>query len=96
MAGSLAGRPNRHPGTTRIYLSGPQAARVAALERFGLEMPVLPGAIGVASAMKMSYAGITKGFTALGAMMMLAATRGGTAEFLERELESSQPSCWRG
>jgi L-threonate 2-dehydrogenase len=41
--------------------------------------------------MKMSYAGITKGFTALGAMMMLAATRGGTAEFLQQELADSQP-----
>ena len=30
----------------------------------------------------MSYAGITKGFTALGAAMMLAATREGTAETL--------------
>ena len=40
--------------------------------------------------MKMSYAGITKGFTALGAMMMLAATRGGTAEHLQRELSESQ------
>ncbi len=39
----------------------------------------------------MSYAGITKGFTALGAAMMLAATRGGTAADLKRELAVSQP-----
>ena len=42
--------------------------------------------------MKMSYAGITKGLTALGAMMMLAATRGGVAEGLRAELERSQPA----
>ena len=46
-------------------------------------MPVQPGPIGAASAMKMSYAGITKGFTALGAAMMLAATRAGTADDAE-------------
>jgi len=51
---------------------------------------VLEGPLTAASAMKMSYAGITKGFTALGAAMMLAATRGGTAEALKAELEESQ------
>jgi hypothetical protein len=39
----------------------------------------------------MSYAGVTKGFTALGAAMMLAATRGGSAEALKAELAESQP-----
>jgi hypothetical protein len=41
--------------------------------------------------MKMSYAGITKGTQALGAVMLLAATRGGTADALLAELQSSQP-----
>jgi putative dehydrogenase len=41
--------------------------------------------------MKMSYAGITKGTQALGAAMLLAATRGGTADALFAELSSSQP-----
>ncbi len=50
------------------------------------------GPIGAASAMKMSYAGITKGFTALGCMMMLAAARGGVADGLRAELERSQPA----
>ena len=40
----------------------------------------------------MSYAGITKGFTALGAAMMLAATRDGSAEALNAELAESQPA----
>jgi putative dehydrogenase len=89
--GIIGGPPKPGARATKIYLSGPQAERVAVLEQYGLVMPVLPGPVGIASAMKMSYAGITKGFTALGAMMMLAATRGGTAEFLRRELEASQP-----
>jgi len=44
--------------------------------------------------MKMSYAGITKGFTALGTAMMLAATRAGTAEALRAELSASQPALF--
>ena len=39
----------------------------------------------------MSYAGITKGTQALAAVMMLAATRAGSADALFKELESSQP-----
>ncbi|HEY6431406.1 MAG TPA: DUF1932 domain-containing protein, partial [Acetobacteraceae bacterium] len=92
--GGIIGPPPRPGARTKIYLSGPDAARVAVLEQYGLDMPVLPGSVGVASAMKMSYAGITKGFTALGAMMMLAATRGGTAEHLKRELSESQPQLF--
>ena len=76
---------------TRIYLSGDAAARVTVLRDFGLNMPVQEGPIGAASAMKLSYAGFTKGFTALGAAMMLAATRAGTADALIAEMTVSQP-----
>ena len=92
--GIIGGPPKPGSKGTRIYLSGPDAARVAALTEYGLEMPVLLGPVGAASAMKMSYAGITKGFTALGAAMMLAATRGGTAADLKRELAASQPQLF--
>jgi hypothetical protein len=51
---------------------------------------VLNGSISAASAMKMSYAGITKGTQAIGAAMMLAATRAGAADDLFKELQSSQ------
>jgi len=93
--GGIIGPPPR-PGApaTRIYLSGREAERVAVLGRYGLNMPVLPGPVGLASALKMSYAGITKGFNALGAAMMLAATRGGTADLLKHELAASQPELF--
>jgi hypothetical protein len=42
-------------------------------------------------ALKMSYAGMTKGTQALNAVMLLAATRGGTASALLAELQESQP-----
>ncbi len=77
---------------TRIYLSGDAAPQAKMLEQYGLNMPLQPGPIGAASAMKLSYAGITKGFTALGAAMMLAATRAGTADALLAEMTVSQPA----
>jgi len=51
---------------------------------------VLDGAPAAASALKMSYAGITKGTQAIGAAMMLAAARHGTADHLFAELQLSQ------
>lgn len=92
--GIIGGPPEPRSKATRIYVSGPAAAKVTVLEQYGLTMPVQPGPIGAASAMKMSYAGITKGFTALGAAMMLAATRAGTAEALKAELSGSQPALY--
>ena len=91
--GGIVGAPPKAgydgPG---IYASGPDAGRFASLADFGLVVHIMSGPIGAASAMKMSYAGITKGFTALGSMMMLAAERGGVAEGLRAELERSQPA----
>ena len=90
--GIIGGPPTPGSMGTKLYLSGPAAARVVELEQYGLEPRVQAGPIGAASAMKMSYAGITKGFTALGAAMMLAAARAGTADALRAELSASQPA----
>jgi L-threonate 2-dehydrogenase len=92
--GGIVGGPPKPGYSPKIYLSGPASASVAELAKYGLAMPVQPGPIGAASAMKMSYAGITKGFTALGAAMMLAATRAGTADDLRAELSASQPALF--
>lgn len=86
--------PPPKPGSsnTKFYASGPAAGAFAKLNDYGLDVRVLAGALTAASALKMSYAGITKGFTALGAAMMLTATRGGSAEALKAELAESQPA----
>jgi putative dehydrogenase len=89
--GIIGPPPESDSSKTRIYLSGPDAGTVALLGQYGLSMPVQLGPVGAASAMKMSYAGITKGFTALGATMMLAATRAGTVDSLIAEMKVSQP-----
>ena len=75
----------------RFYASGPVAARFAVLKEYGLDVRALAGPLSAASALKMSYAGITKGTQALGAAMMFAAVRGGSADALFAELQESQP-----
>ncbi|MGB6535034.1 MAG: DUF1932 domain-containing protein [Xanthobacteraceae bacterium] len=77
-------------GSPRFYASGPAAPRFAALRDHGLDVRVLGGALSAASALKMSYAGITKGTQAIGAAMILAASRAGTADDLFKELQGSQ------
>jgi L-threonate 2-dehydrogenase len=77
-------------GSPRFYASGPGALRFKTLRDYGLDIRVLDGVISAASALKMSYAGITKGTQAIGAAMMLAATRAGNADDLFAELQGSQ------
>ena len=90
-AGIIGAPPKPNDAGPRFYASGPDAPRFAKLKDFGLDVRVLGGPMTAASAMKMSYAGITKGTQALGAAMLLAATRGGTADALFAELQGSQP-----
>ena len=90
-AGIIGAPPKPNDAGPRFYASGPDAPRFAALKDFGLDIRVLGGPMSTASALKMSYAGITKGTQALGAAMLLAATRGGTADALFAELQGSQP-----
>jgi len=90
-AGIIGSPPKPDDAGPRFYASGPHAPRFATLKDYGLDIRVLGGPLTAASALKMSYAGITKGTQALGAVMMLAATRGGTADALFAELKSSQP-----
>src|SRR5499427_4355545 len=90
--GGIIGPPPPPNGTgTRIYVSGAAAHEVARLSEFGVAFPALDGPIGAASALKMSYGGITKGFTAIAVAMVLGATRAGSAAALHKELAASQP-----
>jgi 3-hydroxyisobutyrate dehydrogenase-like beta-hydroxyacid dehydrogenase len=94
-AGIIGPPPKPGSTNTKIYASGPAAMDFATFNDFGLIVRVLEGPLTAASALKMSYAGITKGFTALGAAMMLAAMRGGSAAALKAELSESRPDLLR-
>ena len=89
-AGIIGPPPKPGSSNTKFYACGPAAKDFARLNDHGLIVRVLEGELTAAAALKMSYAGITKGFTALGAAMMLAASREGAAEALHAELAESQ------
>jgi hypothetical protein len=75
----------------RFYASGPDAHLLARLNDYGLDIAVLDGPVGAASGLKMSYAGLTKGMTALAAAMIGAASREGLGAALRNELVRTQP-----
>jgi hypothetical protein len=64
--GGIIGPPPEFAGTTRLYLSGVEADTVAALfAGSALDTRIVSEGIGAASAVKMAYAGWTKGTAAL-------------------------------
>ena len=83
------GRP---PATSipAIYASGPQAQAFARLNDFGLDIPLLSDKVGDASALKMAYAGTTKGAHAVMIAMMLGAARAGVGDAFAAEMKASQ------
>jgi len=91
-AGIIGSPPREGYDGPTYYASGPDAQRFAALSQYDLDIRVLDGPVAAASALKMSYGGITKGVTAIAAAMFLAATRGGSADALFAELKESQPN----
>jgi 3-hydroxyisobutyrate dehydrogenase-like beta-hydroxyacid dehydrogenase len=92
-AGIIGGppRPGGKGTGPRFYASGEAAHELTKLRDFGLDVAVVEGGIGAASALKMSYAGLTKGLIAVGATMFGAASRTGLASALREELARSQP-----
>jgi 3-hydroxyisobutyrate dehydrogenase-like beta-hydroxyacid dehydrogenase len=90
-ASIIGAAPKADGSSPRLYMSGPIATEADTLKRLGLDVRVLSASLGDASALKMSYAGITKGFQALGASMVLGAGRNGAAESFVAELKASQP-----
>ena len=95
--GSIIGLPGAldAPGP-RMLASGEHAALLAPLAEHGMRLTLMDRPLGAASALKMSYSGITKGFTALAAAMLLAARRAGCDEALIEELGRSQPNHLAG
>jgi 3-hydroxyisobutyrate dehydrogenase-like beta-hydroxyacid dehydrogenase len=90
--GGIIGPANRKPGAARIYLSGAGAPDIASLfDRGPIDAVVLDGPAGAASALKMAYAGWTKGSQALLAAVRAFATAEGVESALLAEWKISQP-----
>lgn len=93
-ASIIGAAPKPDGSSPRLYMSGPITSEADTLKQLGLDARVLSATLGDASALKMSYAGITKGFQALGASMVLGAGRNGAAESFVEELKASQPQLF--
>src|SRR6266849_6355241 len=90
-AGIIGGPPRAGYKGPSIYASGEHVREALPLRDWGINLRAIEGPIGAASAVKMSYAGITKGTTAIAAAMLLGAARFGCGEALIAELSKSQP-----
>jgi len=89
--GSISGPPPRRPGTTIVYLSGAEAARVGELDAPGLELRVVGASIGTASAIKMSTASFYKGQVGLLTQALRAAHANGVLEYVLDDLRRAYP-----
>src|SRR5437867_3080793 len=89
--GGIIGGPPRTGYSPAIYASGPSVGETAVLRDWGIDWRCIDGPVGAASGLKMSYAGITKGTTAIAAAMLLGAAHFGCGEALIAELSKSQP-----
>lgn len=84
----IIGPPPRKPGT-KFYVSGPGAEEFSQLGMHGLDVRVLGGEIGQASALKMCYGALTKGLQTLATELLVAAELAGVAEALRAEQKDS-------
>jgi len=90
--GILGGPPPKDgDASPRLYVSGDGARRSLDLKDFGLDMRIVDGGVGEASAIKMGYACLTKGTQAIGMSMILGATRNGVAPIVKDALGDSLP-----
>jgi len=90
----IIGGPPQPDGSTRFYASGPFSRMFTALGEHGLSVVDMAGDIGDASALKMCYAALTKGLTAISAQLLAAARLLGIFEALEEELRASQGALY--
>lgn len=97
-AGIIGGPPGPNGAGPRFYVSGEHVPALLPLREYGLDIRPAGPAIGQASALKMSYAALTKGVSALGIELLVAAERAGVSALLAAEFRDSQPQLlqWLG
>jgi 3-hydroxyisobutyrate dehydrogenase-like beta-hydroxyacid dehydrogenase len=108
--GGIIGPPSTARNRTWLYLSGEDAASVAPYFSAGpIEIELLAGGIGRASALKMCFAAYSKGSVALACAVLAAASQldvfddlerqwarsGPSLPELEREISRAAPKAWR-
>ena len=88
--GIIGSPPQAGHAGPRLYASGPTAERLAILNEYGLEVQAMGPHVGQASGLKMCYASVTKGLTALASEALTAGQALGLADVLINELQDSQ------
>ncbi|HEX9685661.1 MAG TPA: DUF1932 domain-containing protein [Burkholderiales bacterium] len=89
--GGIIGPPPRaEKDRPRIYVSGPDAYLLESIQHPNLLIRVLSERVGDASGVKMCYAAMTKGTTALAVELLVAARELGVEQALEKELRESR------
>ena len=89
--GCIIGSAARMGKGTIVYVSGPQADKLAALESFQIPVKVLGPSTNQASAFKVVYAGLTKGLQGLFCELFMGARRFGLLKEITAQYEESFP-----
>jgi 3-hydroxyisobutyrate dehydrogenase-like beta-hydroxyacid dehydrogenase len=89
--GCIIGAAAKMGRGTVVYVSGPEAARLQALEAFQIPIKVLGPSTNQASAFKVVYAGLTKGLQGLFCELMMGARRFGLLNEIRAQYEESFP-----
>ena len=89
--GGIIGPPPRgEKDKPRIFVSGPDSYLFEQIKHPNLQVRVMSERVGDASGIKMCYAAMTKGTTALALELLVAARRLGVEQALEKELRESR------
>ena len=93
--GSIIGGPPRPGYSPKLYLSGDAASAAQTLRDFGIDARAISARLGDASALKMAFAGLTKGFQALSTAMAIGAARTGVEGLFLAEVRETLPFALR-
>jgi 3-hydroxyisobutyrate dehydrogenase-like beta-hydroxyacid dehydrogenase len=88
--GIIGSPPKRGERRTHLHASGAAAAELLELREHGLDVRVVGDQAGQASGLKMCYAALTKGLTALATELLVAGERLGLSAPLAAELQDGQ------
>ena len=91
---SIIGGPPKDGYRPRFYVSGEYAGVMSELDGMGIIVKQMGDEVGRASGIKMCYAGLTKGTSALHVAVLLLAESMGLTEELGAELASSQSQAY--
>jgi len=92
---SIIGGPPRNGSSPRFYTSGPRASELEQLREFGLDVRNIGPDTGQASGIKMCYAAMTKGSSALYAQLLMAAELMGLSSHLKAEFQNGQGAVYQ-